>query len=298
MKYSTKKIDKEGFCQKLVNFLDKAEGIGRETKFVQRKSRISGLVFLKTMIFGFMEDPQASLTDLARQSYTLGVVVNPQAIHERINRYAVEFMKCMFLHAFEQFKNKLSLPFSILQQFNGICIVDSTHKTLPASMAEEYPGSGGQNSAAGLKVQLVFEFIKGNMVQLEIGSSLQPDQKYVKYLEIAQKGSLFITDLGYYCFSFLQNMKEKGAYFLTRYRFKTALYLPCGKSVNLIQLLEAQGEEMLDIAVEVGESKKDRVPVRLIANKVPPEVVEERRRKAKRKNQKNNGIVPRNTWIF
>lgn len=139
--------------------------------------------------------------------------------------------------------------------------MDSTHKTLPASMAEEYPGSGGQNSAAGLKVQLVFEFIKVNMVQLEIGSSLQPDQKYVKYLEIAQKGSLFITDLGYYCFSFLQNMKEKGAYFLTRYRFKTALYLPCGKSVNLIQLLEAQGEEMLDIAVEVGESKKDRVPV-------------------------------------
>ncbi len=232
-----------------------------------------------------MKNPPASLTDLAQESHSLGVKVNPQAIHERINGYSVEFMQRMFWHAFEQFKNKLALPLAILQQFNGIFIVDSTYKSLPVNMEKEYPGAGGKGSTAGLKVQFVLEFTKGNMVQLEIEPGTKPDQKYEKCLELLEKGSLIITDLGYLSIGFLRKIKDKTGYFLTRYRYKTTLYSQSGEKIDLIELLKEQEEEMLDIKVEIGESKKNRVPARLISTKVPPQVAEERRRKAKRKSQ-------------
>ena len=36
----------------------------RETKFVQRLSPLNGLAFLQTMVFGFIENPDASLDSL------------------------------------------------------------------------------------------------------------------------------------------------------------------------------------------------------------------------------------------
>lgn len=175
-----------------------ADAVAQQTKLVQRKSRFSGSVFFKSIIFGFLNNPTASLNNLAQQSLLLGVKISPQGVHDRINHYAVDFMKAMFLHGFDQFKNKLALPLPILQQFSAIYLVDSTFKQLPASMTAQFPGTGGKASSAGLKVQLVFEFLQGNFAQFAIESGRIADQAYTKYLDIVEAGSLVIADLGYF----------------------------------------------------------------------------------------------------
>lgn len=269
--------------QKLSDFFSVADVVARQTKLVQRKSRFSGSVFFKSIIFGFLENPAASLTSLAQQSFSLGVKISPQGIHDRINQYSVDFMRAMFLRGFEQFKNELSLPLPILQQFSAIYLIDSTFKQLPASMAARFPGSGGKASSASLKVQLVFEFLQGNFAQFAIEAGRAADQAYTKYLDIVQAVSLVIADLGYFRLDSLKAIAEKKAFFLSRYHYTTALFWVGGEKMDIFAYLRSKKGHSQDLQVEMGASLKQRIACRLIAAPVPSPVIEERRRKARRR---------------
>jgi hypothetical protein len=281
MKSIIKKQQIEAITQKLSDYFLAADEIAYQTKFVQRKSPFTGSVFLKAVVFGFLQKPRASLTQLAQQSLLLGVKITPQGIHERINQSAVDFMRGMFLRAFAQFKNGVSLPLAILQQFSAIYLVDSTFKSLPANMAALYPGSGGKASPASLKVQLVFEFLQGNLTQLCIEAGRKADQAYTQYLAVIQTGALILADLGYFCLASLRTIAAKGAYFLMRYHYMTAVFLPNGERIDLVSLLTTQGQTLLDLSVRLGASPNTRLACRLISTPVPSAVAEERRRKAK-----------------
>lgn len=269
--------------KRLSDFFSMADAVAQQTKLVQRKSRFSGAIFFKSIIFGFLNNPTASLNSLAQQSLSLGVKISPQGVHDRINHYAVDFMKAMFLHGFDQFKNKLALPLPILQQFSAIYLVDSTFKQLPASMTAQFPGTGGKASSAGLKVQLVFEFLQGNFAQFAIESGRMADQAYTKYLDIVEAGSLVIADLGYFRLDSLKAIVEKKAFFLSRYHYTTALFWSGGEKLDIFAYLRSKRCQSQDLWVEMGASLKQRIACRLIAVSVPPTVVEERRRKARRR---------------
>lgn len=273
----------EELGKKMSSFFEGAEAIARQTKFVQRESGFSGKVFLKTLVFGFLKKQTASLKNLAQQSQRLGVKITPQGIDDRINQNSVAFVKAMFLEAFEQFRNKLvALPVDILQQFTAIYLLDSTFKQLPAGMSDLYPGSGGKASSASLKVQLVFEFLYGNLVQLSVEAGRAADQAYLKHLEIIQAGSIIIADLGYFRLASLHTVAEKQAYFLTRYHYPTSLFHPDGVKLDLLLWLRGVKQSVVEIPVVVGASPKSQVACRLTATAVPAGVAEERRRKANR----------------
>jgi len=288
MKSIINRINVEQLSQQLENFFKEAETIAVQTKFVQRKSRLSGSVFLKVIVFGFLENPSASLTNLAQHCLTLGVEISPQGIHERINKYAVDFIKTMFLYALEEFQNKMPLPLDILKQFSAIYLLDSTFKQLPESMSNEYPGAGGKGSSASLKVQLVFEFLRGNVEQITVEAGRRADQAYRKYQEILQAGSIVIFDLGYFSLVSLKTIADLRAYFISRYHFTTSVLFPNGEKIHLLTLLQKRGQEILDMEVIVGASARKQTACRLIAVPIPANVIEERRRKAKRR-EKSRG---------
>ena len=79
----------------------------RKTKFVQRLSSLDGRRFLQTVVFGFIENPDASLNDLSQVCLDLGVDITPQGLDQRINEKAVVFLKEMFVKAMDKFKNKI-----------------------------------------------------------------------------------------------------------------------------------------------------------------------------------------------
>jgi hypothetical protein len=94
MKSNTKKRNLEVIGQKITDFFSETvEAIARQTKFVQRRSPLSGEVFLKASVFGFLENPKASLNDLAQVCSELGIEVTPQGLDERVNSFSVDFMR-------------------------------------------------------------------------------------------------------------------------------------------------------------------------------------------------------------
>lgn len=275
-------------------FGDSVNRIARETKFVQRKSDLDGLKFLQALVFGFIENPKASLNYLAQVCLDLEVEITPQGVDERINAYSVAFLREMFSQAMERFKHDQPLPLEILQQFTAIDILDSSVLALPDNMAEEYPGCGGDGPQASLKVQLVFEFLYGNLKQVILTAGRAPDQAYRAYLQVIQAGSLILADLGYFSVEAFSQIADKGAYFLSRYLFGTAVFTPDGERMDLLKTLQSATTNYIELAVLLGANQ--HLPGRLVAVRVPQEVADRRRQKAKEKAQRQ-GRTPSQEYL-
>ena len=69
--------------------------MARETGFVQRRSPIDGAAFAQTVVFGFLDEPDASYTDLQKLLAAQNIVVSPQAIEKRMKEPAARFLQRM-----------------------------------------------------------------------------------------------------------------------------------------------------------------------------------------------------------
>lgn len=267
------------------------EQIACETKFVQRRSRLSGLVFLKTLVLGYLEKSQGSLSHLAQVCGDFEVSISAQGIDERINPYSVAFLAAVLGQAMDWFRQQCPIALPILQPFRAIQIVDSTFMELPAALQEQYPGAGGAGSPASLKIQLVFDFLSGQFEHISLQAGRDPDQAYRDYLQVVQAGSLILLDLGYFCLDAFAAIVKAQAYFLSRYLYSTALFTPAGERIDVVKWLREEQQNGLDVPVLLGSRPKHRLPCRLIAVRTPAGAVEERRRKAIRKARQNHKIV-------
>jgi hypothetical protein len=291
-------MDTTGISEKMVGFFsDKVEATARQTKFVRRTSEITGLNYLKAIVLGFLEKPSASLNELAQSFLDVGVEVTPQGVDERINAFSVVFLRSIFSQALEIFKNKCPLPLAVLQQFSAINIVDSSTKSLPENMADEYPGCGRVGAKAAMKIQLVFDFLHGNLKQVAMETGLDSDQGYREYLQVVDGGSLTIVDLGYFCLDAFWAIADKSAYFLSRYFYPTALLNQFGKRMDLETVLRKQMGNRKEIHVKLGCRSQHQIPCRLIILRNPEEVTEKRRRTAKA-HAKKRGTTLSQTYLF
>ena len=258
----------------------KVEVTARQTKFVQRHSTLDGLTFLQASVFGFIDDPQANLDDLAGICADLGVEITVQGFDQRINQAAVAFLKAMLNQAVAQFKHTVALPVPLLHQFSAVNLLDSTSLSLPAGMIEEYPGCGGDGPEASLKIHLNFEFLYGNLSQMVLRPGREPDQQFESYLDWVQPGSLNLKDLGYFCLDNLQTLAEtKQAYYISRLLPGVGLTTATGQPFNLYPWLKKQPRQPLELAVGLGV--EHHLPARLIAIPLPQAVAERRRQRAK-----------------
>lgn len=299
MKSNIKKLDTTGISEKMVHFFSDqgVEETARQTQFVRRKSEITGVGFLKAVVMGFLEKPGSSLNELAQSFLDLGVEVTAQGIDERINVFSVAFLQAIFCQALERFKNKGRLPLSVLQQFSAINIVDSSTKALPEHMADEYPGCGRTGAQAALKIQLVFDFLRGNLKQVALETGIDSDQGYREYLQVVEGGSLTIVDLGYFCLDAFGAIANKSAYFLSRYFYPTGLLDEVGQRIDLEKLLRKQTGTRNEFQVKLGCRPQHQLPCRLIILRNPQAVTEQRRRTAKAHAQKR-GTTLSQRYLF
>lgn len=261
-------------------FGPQVQAIARQTKFVRRLSSLTGDIFLRAMVFTCIEHNKATLNQFAQACLDLGVIISPQGFDERIGPESVAFMKEMFGQAMELFRNHLPLPLSLLQQFSSLYIVDSSSISLPEAMVDQYPGCGGNGPQASLKIQLVFEFLHGNLEQVVFQPGRASDQGYRDYLTVIQTGSLTLIDLGYFTLDHLKRI-AKQAYFLTRYLYPTGVLTLAGEPIDLLKLLQSHPVDVLDMNVLLGSRKKHQIPCRLVARRLRQEVADRRRQKAK-----------------
>ena len=126
-------------------------------------------------------------------------------------------------------------------------------------------------------------------MRLELHAGKDNDQKTALKTQDIQPGSLHVRDLGYFELDTLQTIHERGAFFVSRLQDSTALYDKTGKRLNLRSLLRGCKKGTFDMPVLAGQNQ--RVPMRLLALRLPKEIARKRRAKLRAKGTKK-GYTP------
>jgi len=251
-----------------------------ETKFVQRESKLTGSKFMQTWVLGFLQHPKASLNILCQMAADLGVEITRQGMQQRLTPSAVQFMEKMFEHSKTALQNKIPVALASLIQFKAVELVDSSIIALPDSMADDYPGAGGNGPKATMKLQTVWEFLRGNLSDVIQQTGCQPDQSFTGHLAHIAPGVLFLCDLGYFNLTSLRDIATRMAYFVSRLNTKCVLYQPkTHERFDLLAHLRQSPDDQVELKLLVGRSVK--LLCRVLAIRLPPDVVAERRCKAK-----------------
>ena len=290
-------MDTSQLSEKLQRFfLREAEITGEVTFFVRRTSKLTASLMLRGLVFGWLANPLASLNDLAAFFHDhLAVSVTPQGLHDRIHRYTVAFFKTMCQSALMDLSQTVQVPIPVLRQFSEVNITDSTGISLPACLKKRWPGSGGTASPAGLKIQLVFEYLTGTFKKVWITNGITPDQAITRHISGIQRGSLNLFDLAYFSIARLRAIRDKGAFFVCRFLPSTTVYDAAGQKLDLVAFLRRETRTRFEVAVQIGRLLP--VPCRLCCFRAPEAVVNRRRRQA-RKKAKKQGRTPSKQTLY
>jgi di/tricarboxylate transporter len=95
-----------------------------------------------TLVLGWLQNPSASLNQLAQISGRLGVEISAAGIHQRIGMAAVAVLQSLVRYSLGLLVSPYRLSGTVLSQFNGVVVVDSTVISLPAHLAQLWAGVG------------------------------------------------------------------------------------------------------------------------------------------------------------
>jgi hypothetical protein len=275
---------------------DAIEAAARRTGFVKRTSKLTGKLFLALVTFGAWSDATTTLAQLAAKVTQLDeqVEVSPEAIHQRMNQRALAFLQDMLQQALAKVQSVEHIcNDGLFTDFTKVYLADSTGFELPDSLHELFPGSGGSAATAGAKIQAVWDYKNSVFGHFALTPLTMPDQRYVDtVVALAQKGVLFLFDLGYFKIKAFACIAAAGAYFLSRLNHQTTLLHTESGQVQPLALaswLTTVASDSTEHAIFLGA--KERVACRLVAYRMPECIVNERRRLAKKK-AKKKGYTP------
>jgi hypothetical protein len=108
-----------------------------------------------------------------------------------------------------------------LLKITGIYIVDSSTITLKDLAEKNYPGTG---SKAGIKWHLCLDLFSGRTAWFKLAESRKHDSNFFPPLELL-KDKLVIFDLGYFEYQLMLDLQESGAYFLSRLKSDSIVFI-------------------------------------------------------------------------
>lgn len=290
--------------------IDFIKKIALDTNFVKRDSKITAEVFLSLCLFSGEDLCRSSLLQLSTRIGAIeDITVSPQALDQRFNTESVAFLKAVFQQMLEKQNRILRNDSALLKtHFKAIKVVDSTTISLPENLKSTYRGSGGSSSDAAAKVQLEYELFTGNFIQCDIIEGVSNDADYLPTLEKGiEPNDLHLKDLGYFKADHFKYIEECGAYYLSKLKSTTAIYVKNDnpeimsngnvrkdslyKRIDIEDIVkplaEGQTIELLDIYI----GKITKFKTRLIVTKLTEECKKKREenflKTAKKKNKKN-----------
>jgi hypothetical protein len=269
-----------------------AELAGEASGVICRKRKFTALSLAKTFVLGFLQNPSATDEELAQIAAQCGAQVTPQAIDQRHTPALVKFLEALFRGTARVVVGSDQVLAPILERFTSVNILDSSTITLPDEMKERFSGCGGSygSGAAAMKLQTEFDLRSGALSHVEIEAGRSPDGASTRQEARHGKGSLRITDLGYFNVAVFAAMAAAGEYFLSRLQFGTAIGPLGGPAVELLSWLSTQGGKFVD--QQIWLAKGHGLPCRLIAWRLPPEQANRRRQKLRKQTLSKRGQEP------
>ena len=278
-------IDEEKLEKKVVKDLA-LESFGWSSNFYQRDpKKITATGF----ILGFWKMQDAKEHSLANWALHTGIevedTISKEGINNRLTPCAVAMVKMILKHALSlklgKFFTKEKANASnqkLYSKFNRILLQDSTMQKLPPNLSEIFKSSHSKKQAATLRLQAIYDFTNETWVDFELGGYTDNDQsKAMMITKVAQKNDLILRDLGYFTLESLAHLSEY-QYIISKWSRTTNLYSPDnGQQINLLRLFK--GKRVLDIPIHLGSKK--RLPLRLVAKKLPEAIALQRIEEAK-----------------
>ena len=202
------------------------EALARETGFIQRStSRLTGSAFFNLLTVEALDEPTISyegLCDILEERNS-NAAITPQALCERMNSDgAVAFLKASLERSLKETTRQqtATIETAWLEPFPRVLLEDSTYIQIHEKMADAFKGSGGNASAAGVKVDYCYDVKSEKAEHMTLRQGADSDQGFAEDLAArVQKGDLVIRDLGYFCLNFFAYLASIGAYFLSRLGF-------------------------------------------------------------------------------
>jgi len=282
----------------LVNFIntkkEKINFLAMLTKFKQREGCLNALTFLLTFTVGLHELNGITLDLLASkcEEYQEELNLTKQGLFQRLDNGS-NFLESFFVTSFEEAVNT-NCKFNdidVLQQFEDVKFTDGSTISLPKKLETLYKGMGGRNSKAALKVQVTYSLYKRKFTKLDLCAATKNDNTYTTtILEEIQENELQINDLGYFNKKYFEEIQQKKAYYVSRIKKNTLLYILENneyKEVSLEELIKPHEQE-IDKEIYLKIDKDSMLPVRLAGIKLPEDVANEKLRNAN-KIAKNKG---------
>ena len=208
--------------------LDFIDNLSKKSGFIKRKGKMSAEKFMAFSIFSSDDLCIKSLSSLcARLEVQFGIIISPQSLNERFNDNSVKFLQELFNSMLIKENNLLQDRNSSLSQiFNRILVTDSTVLTLPKEFYNIFRGCGSKQLGSALKIQLQFDLISGNFTCCEVQEGVVADASYVKtMLDAIKPNDLSLADLGYFKSDFLNKINKKGAYYISKIKCNTNVYI-------------------------------------------------------------------------
>jgi hypothetical protein len=266
--------------------------LNKIVKFTKRLSKLTPELFVETLIIGCLSNSEISLEGLCKLIKRRGVRITKQGLHQRFTPEATELMKHSFQEAQQQFKTSHQAVIDLLKPFSNVYMADSSGIALPSTLKDIFKGTGGTASEAGLKIQVLYEYLQGQINQVALTEGCRNDQSFDDHLNQIQSNSLHLQDLGYFKLSSFRAIHNKGAYFISRYLHPTAVFNEIGERLSLVNELR-DVEECFMKQIKLGKNKN--LTVRLIAFRLPDTEVEKRIRTLKRNAQKRGNTPTKET---
>ena len=180
---------------------DRANQIAQGSAFFTRQRQLTGSSFVRGLVFGWINDPQATLDTLSQSIGNAGTPLTRQALHQRFTYEAGEFLHEVLRESLTQVVSAMPVSEGILSRFRHVELVDSTQIELVDGLEPVWQGSGGYvkgKTSAAIKLNVRWDVRSGQLCEVDLSDARQHDgQSSVQHAQLPA-GSLRIADLGYW----------------------------------------------------------------------------------------------------
>ena len=260
-------------------FASHLDFLAKQTSFIIRSRKLSASAFALLCCFLPCSGSYPSLDQMTGALLTHWKIrMSKSGLHERFTESAVRFIQGVFREVVAN-DLKTSTVGSLLTAFKDVIVLDSTVVNLSDQCAGLFAGFGGGAAVSSAKIQFNMGLISGKIWDMRLLQGRSTDISY--RLGNILPEALYLFDLGYSCADNFQAIAQNGAWFLTRYKYKTTLYRPNGQPISQKALLRLvrrmRPGSRIDMNVLMGA--KARTPCRLVLEKLPAEVAGQIRHK-------------------
>lgn len=272
-------------CDLLQHFLmRRPKELERLTGFVQRSTaRLDGPRFVQMCVLGWMHEADASYSQLNHAVASLGLHVRNQAIEARFGVASAALMRQLLEEAAGHLLEGQAVQTPLLQHFpGGVFLQDGSVISLPDELTTSWQGCGGGPGASrsAVRIQARWEMWRGGLHGLWLQPASQSERQGGPVHQPFPEHSLRIVDTAYLTYSDMRAESQAGRCWITGVKANMVFVDGQGRCWNLTEWLHSQPaqQRVVDGWVRVGQS--EQISVRLIALRLPKDVVYRRKQRA------------------